>query len=214
MVGQKNGTTNLYVNKSYNIGNISSSRNVNGLATSVGGIIGYNTKGNSYIINSYSAGDLSNNSTTENTTPITGGYIGKSTAPIIIVNSYSTNNIQSLKWASGFVANNTSEISLNNVFNNSTSMNAGTTKSGLFNNNGGTYNVLNAYHLDSITGSNVEGVGTPKSSEYMRSAAFAAELNTNKNQINLTTEYGGALADYELSDWVYDSTLGYPVLDN
>ena len=48
----------------------------------------------------------------------------------------------------------------------------------------------------------------------MSSTAFVNELNQNKRAIDLTTEYDGVLADYELSDWKYDSTKGYPILDN
>lgn len=89
------------------------------------------------------------------------------------------------------------------------------TQYGLFYRAAGTPYVNNAYYLEGIEGSNVPGqTGTSLTAAYMSSTAFVNELNQNKRAIDLTTEYDGVLADYELSDWKYDSTKGYPILDN
>ena len=219
IIGRKvSDAYDLVINKSYNTGNMSSGYR-NSYATNLGGIIGYpevNRGGKPYVLNSYNTGNI-NVSTTDSHT---GGIFGRSTMIGYIINSYNAGDMSGAIYSGGIIGSVNKSINyINNVYNLGDI--TGNHKNGLlfiagYNAGSSTdaTTVLNAYHLNSITGSNISGIGTPITNEYMRSAAFATELNTNKNSIDLTTEYGGALADYELSDWVYDNTLGYPVLDN
>jgi len=58
-----------------------------------------------------------------------------------------------------------------------------------------TYDVKNTYHLDTISGSNVEGITTPMSESDMKSETFVNTLNNNLANINLS-EIDESLAEY------------------
>ncbi len=216
IIGRKNSTANnLLINKCYNTGSISTDY-INQYTTTLGGIIGYaevNRNGSPYILNSYNSGNISGT-----VYLYAGGIIGNSTMITYIINSYNIGNISG-NYAGGIIANNQNTAYINNIYNIGTI--AGSSKSkGLFTDSSETTDattVFNAYYLNNITGTNINGVGTSKTSAEIASTDFVNELNQNKRAIDLSTIYDGALSDYadfELSDWKYDSVLGYPILDN
>ncbi len=201
----------IKLDKCYNTGNISSDASVRGSSTSVGGLLGFTAStsdGRYYILNSYNIGTITSNQRAS-------GLIGYNNYQSYIINSYNNGEINSY-YAAGLTISNY-KLYINNSYNIGTINSIESENYGLFYNRSdkpNPYYLNNAYYLDNISASNVLNVGTPITSEYMSSPEFVNQLNQNKRAIDLNTIYDGALADYELSDWKYDSTKGYPVLDN
>ena len=218
IIGRKASTTDdLMINKSYNTGNVTSEWK-NSYDTTIGGIIGYtevNRGGKVFIFNSYNNGNIVSDISKSHA----GGIIGKNTMIIHVVNSYNAGSIGGSYRAGGIIgaANNLTYI--DNVYNFGDLL-AGSKKYGIFavdTENTDATTVFNAYHLDSVSGSNIAEIGTALTTQYMASPEFVNLLNQNKRSINLSTIYSGALSaysSYELSDWKYDAEKGYPVLDN
>ena len=210
--GKNNSNANLFINNVYNTGNISSDGQY------VAGILsytGYNTSSKTIVLNSYNTGNISGTATDG----YVGGIFGETNSSIYPINVYNTGAVLSSNMATGILGDNQLRfLYFNNVFNYG-EITSSSRKYGLYyRNSGNTNSIINSYYLEGISGSNISGyTGTSLSREYMASPDFVNLLNQNKRAIDLNTIYDGALADYasyELSDWKYDSTKGYPVLDN
>ncbi len=212
LIAYKNSTdSHIIINKCYNSGDI-----VTGYATGyLGGILGfsnYNQKSKTVVLNSYNTGNITGGS-------VAGGIFAYLNTSVYPINTYNSGSITSNNTASGIVGQNQSRfLYFNNVFNFG-QINGASTSYGLYyRNSGNTNSITKSYYLAGIAGSNISGyTGTSKTSAEMASTDFVNLLNQNKRAIDLSTIYDGALADYadyELSDWKYDSTKGYPVLDN
>lgn len=206
----------VIINRTYNLGQITSIKVTSGTDTTScnGGLFGYNRGSNDvYILNSYNNNIVSNSS--EGGSLYIGGLVGMSNrGNLYIINSYNGNNVvNSNTSASGIIGRCAMPFVLNNTFNIG-NIDGKNSYELLVMDNSSSYTINNTYYLYGKTASNISNVGTSKTSAYMSSTAFVNELNQNKRAIDLTTEYDGVLAGYELSDWKYDSTKGYPVLDN
>ena len=215
IVGYSYGNT--IIDKTYNTGNVTSNFTDSNYIPSIGGITGYAWSNNAnyklYILNSYNTGTISHTGN-GNASGITG--VNDLPGGLTLINSYNTGLIEGISSASGIGGvRQGSNSYIYNVYNKGT-INSDTNKYGiLYNAETGSGVLTNAYYLEGITGSNVSGqTGISKTSSEIAGREFVSTLNNNKNAIDLTTEYDGVLADYELSDWKFDSTLGYPVLDN
>ena len=215
---------NIIINKSYNAGDLSSEIYTGRLSTILGGIIGYQISP-AIIINSFNTGNIEYSGLLAPGGNYVGGLTGFVKTDSKIINSYNIGNLINVSTVSGIIgvlpSNGGANIIINNAYSNATNI-SGAASYGIIclSSNENTYLLSNTYYLDTSASqganiSNGENINiTPKTSAYMSSTAFVNELNQNKRAIDLTTEYDGVLADYELSDWKYDSAKGYPVLDN
>ena len=200
ILGGTDSGSNILIDKSYNAGSVSSDYTASGKATIIGGIVGYNNSNNAVVLNSYNIGNL------ESSSSFACGIVGRVTGNnTYILNSYNAGKIGG-HFAVGIVQVNStnSNVNINNVFNSGIINGQDFSIQIVSHGNNATSNLINTYH------ENTAGIT-------MSSTAFVNELNQNKRTIDLSTIYNGALAeyaDYELSDWKYDSEKGYPILDN
>ncbi len=217
IVGQINGGGTLYIDKSYNEGNVISSSHVI-YDNSYGGIVGLINNGKAYVLNTYNKGNVI--SQNFSASGMVGGFDPTTTNTFTTINSYNIGNItNSRDKASGIIHsyNNNGDgrvtLALNNVYTGGTLSGAtGNYGFGNLGTNTQFNGITNVYHLSDYATSNlsVEGV-TTKSIDDMKSQAFVDLLNSNKNAISLSS-IDSSLSEYTLCNWKL-GTSGYPELD-
>jgi len=196
LVGTITDNSKLIIDKSYNLADITSNsiREDNLYSTYVGGLLGYNYKSTCYILNSYNLNNITS-------IGIASGIVGAVNfgAKQRIINTYNTGNvIANLFFTSALTIVAKNENLVNNIFaNNFYNLGSVTGPNNyvLYISNINTYDVKNTYHLDTISGSNVEGITTPMSESDMKSETFVNTLNNNLANINLS-EIDESLAEY------------------
>ena len=219
LVGQVNSEGTLFIDKSYNEGNITSNLYVadNWDYDSCGGLIGLINNGKAYVLNTYNKGNISSQNLS--VSGIIGNFNSSTTNVLMIINSYNIGNItNSIDKTSGIIysfgnsGNGYVTLSLNNVYTAGTL--SGTTGNyGLGNLGTNTQfkGINNVYHLNDYATSNisVEGV-TTKSLNDMKNNTFVDLLNNNKKTINLGS-IDSSLSEYSLCNWKLGES-GYPEL--
>ena len=220
IVGYNTENSDLIINKSYNLGEITSNfSSENSFA--LGGIIAYSGYGSTnFILNSYNLGNILYNGddTSQN---YCGGIIGH----IYTTSSYGiTNNYIINSFNKGNITNTTNEnlvvgifeeehslqnkIYLNNIYN--FGILNGSGKYAICEINTNNYEIKNAFYNDqNIPSSNNSEIGELIINQNMNN--FKTTLNNNIKSINLE-EIDPILKDYTLVNWKLGED-GYPTLD-
>ncbi len=222
-------SSGIIIDRSYNTGNINVNDEIWNSASQIGGLIGM-TSGWSYIhpadviMNSYNTGNIvANNKINTHISGITGNEFSNK---LILLNSYNAGDIDlqsnvGSANVSGIIYSFTRNVNssenniniLNNVYNIGILNNVISNKFGLgyFDVNTTTNDIKNTYYENSVSASNVTGIGgTPMSLNNMKLESFVTQLNTNKNTISLSS-IDSSLSEYTLCNWKLGSS-GYPEL--
>ena len=219
------------INKCYNSGNFETSNDADGSSLNIGGLIAYNAYGSTcYILNSYNIGNLKNIHDTADV--FMGGLIGdvfsdtrysEVGANSYILNSYNLGNVENINGTSNIFVNgiiNThispleDKLYINNAYN--VGNLTGNIRYGFGNiSSKANYIIQNAYYKNDIikNGTNLADDSTitiGKSESEIKNQTFVNTLNTNKNNINLSS-IDSALSGYTLCNWKL-GTSGYPEL--
>ena len=224
-------SSGIIIDKCYNSGNIDVTNEIYISMSQIGGLIG---AADSYsffhpadiIMNSYNTGNITANN--KNVTYIVGLMQNLHSNKLILLNSYNSGNLDlqsniGTSVVSGLVLSNFKGLEnqsseknvniLNSVYNIGTVNGIITYKYGLgyFDVTTTTNDIKNTYYENSVSASNVTGIGgTPMSLNDMKLESFVTQLNTNKNTIDLSS-IDSSLSEYTLCNWKLGNS-GYPEL--
>lgn len=216
LIGETFGTASkpadVKIINSYNNGEVDATKmgaqssTSNTYRGSAGGIARGIYHGTMVIINSYNLKEI------KAYNGACGIAIGGTNSTFKILNCFNKGNVKSNNAAARGIINveSTGTRYISNVYNTGEVVGA-TSSYGIAYNDNGTLNISNTYFLNNVTnGTGGTGITTDPSTRMntneMKNESFVETLNTNKNNINLST-YN--LADYTLSSWK-SVTNGYP----
>lgn len=210
LVGYLISNSNLVIDSSYNIGILSNVSSFLDASVVIGGLVAFNNNSKIIILNSYNIGDISSSFTTSVVSGILG--ISNATSYGYIYNCYNIGNVASNYISTGIMTCGGTGINncdLNNVYNLGDISGRTITNGIIYVTSNNVYNISNAYHLNSITGSNITGITTAMLESDIKSEVFVNLLNSNLESINLS-EIDENLDEFTLNTWKLGSEK-YPV---